>query len=91
MKEPLVLPEATGRTALIVRISRIDTDLRGAPGRYWQAEWEFDDGSSSVAQGEDLAYIVRCVAQIPALEMLFQHPETGKWSPCSPPEVSGQL
>lgn len=91
MSEPLVLPEATGRTAVIVRVSRIDTDLSGAPGRWWQAEWEFDDGSSSVAQGEDLAYIVRCVAQIPAPEMLFRHPETGEWTPCSPPEASGQL
>ena len=91
MSESLVLPEVTTRTAVTVRVSRVDVAYSGLPGPWWQVEWEFDDGTKASAQGEDLAYIVRCVAELPAPEMLFQHPDTGEWLPCSPPEVSGQL
>lgn len=77
-------PELLNQRPVSVRIRRIDTDITGKPGPWWEATWQYDNGSGSGILSKDQGDVLACVTDEPAPDMQIQDPETGEWSPWTP-------
>ena len=77
-------PEIRNKRPVSIRIRRIDTNLNGDPDPWWEARWEYDNGTGGSIQAKDKAGVLAAVAGKPAPDMQIQDPESGEWSPWTP-------
>ncbi|MGW5360646.1 hypothetical protein [Actinopolymorpha pittospori] len=82
--ETITPPGILDKRPVSLRIRRIATNLMGDPGPWWEARWEYDNGTGSRRQTKDKADVLAAAAGEPAPDMQIQDPETGEWSPWTP-------